>query len=565
MENGSIRELFGDTFGLKPHEQQRLRATLRRRVAPGELVSAELARHLTEVSHAIGRQVGVLLSRKGEVEWALVGDAGRVVLPDIGRARAGQARLRGLRLIHTHLKGEPLTRDDLTDLALLRLDAVAEIGVTPEGLPGRLQIAHLLPANAEGKLWELEDVRSVHELAADWMARIGGLEGELAAQARARPVVGAGRAVLVAVGTRGRDEAESRLAELRELCETAGVEIGDVVLQLRRELDSRYLVGRGKLQEIVLRSMQQLADVLIFDRALTPAQARAVADETSLKILDRSQLILDIFAQRATSRDGKLQVELAQLRYRLPRLMGRGDSLSRLGAGIGGRGPGETKLEVDRRRARERIGRLEREIDGLAAVRSVRRRRRERVGLPTVALVGYTNAGKSTLLNALTFGNALAEDKLFATLDPKTRRLRFPDVQAIERQVALTDTVGFLRDLPEDLVAAFRATLEELREADALILVLDVADPAHETKLAAVERLLSELGIGDTPRVLCLNKADLLDRDQASRLARQLGAVPISAARRTGLEPLLAAVEHALFSPSTSAPRASASALAVAG
>jgi GTP-binding protein HflX len=516
------------------------------------LISSELARHLSELSFETGRQLGVLVSRKGEIEWVVVGESGRLVLPDIGRARAGQSRLRGLRLVHTHLKGEPLTRDDLTDLALLRLDAVAAIAVSPEGLPGQVYAARLLPANTQGQLWELETFRSIHDADPDWMAGVLSLERELAAQARARPVQGAGRAVLVAVGTHGRAEAESRLAELRDLCATAGLEVADVVLQLRRGLDPRYLIGRGKLQEVVLRSMQQLADVLIFDRDLTPAQARAIADDTSLKIVDRTQLILDIFAQRANSRDGKLQVELAQLRYRLPRLQGKGDSLSRLAGGIGGRGPGETKLEIDRRRVRERIGRLEREIDQLSKVRSVRRQGRRRQALPTLALVGYTNAGKSTLLNALTEGQALTADQLFSTLDPKSRRLRFPE----ERQVIITDTVGFLRELPRELVAAFRATLEELHEADLLLLVLDAADPEHEQKLAAVEQLLASLGLSAKRRVLCLNKADLLPPFQALALARRLEGLPISAEQRTGLGPLLARVEAEMFSGDLPGPRA---------
>jgi len=292
--------------------------------------------------------------------------------------------------------------------------------------------------------------------------------------------------------------------------------------------------------------------VLIFDRDLTPAQARAIADETSLKIVDRTQLILDIFAQRASSRDGKLQVELAQLRYRLPRLQGKGDSLSRLAGGIGGRGPGETKLEIDRRRVRERIGRLEGEIDQLSKVRAVRRQSRRRHSLPTLALVGYTNAGKSTLLNALTDGHALAADKLFATLDPKSRRLRFPE----ERQVIVTDTVGFLRELPRDLVAAFRATLEELHEAELLLLVLDVADPEHEQKLAAVEQLLAELGLSAKRRVLCLNKADLIPPFQALALARRLEGLPISAENRTGLVPLLARIEAEMFAGDLPGPHA---------
>jgi GTP-binding protein HflX len=515
-------------------------------VSAGELVSAELARHLTELSRELNRQVGVLLTRKGEVEWVIVGDAARLLLPDIGRARAGQARLRGLRLIHTHLNEEPLSRDDLTDLALLRLDAVAAIGVGPDGLPGKVFVAHLLPENARGDLWRIAEHRSVHAIPERFMAQIDALAGELAEAARARPVRGSGRALLVVVGTRGREEAQRSLHELRELCRTAGVEVADEVVQVRAHIDPRYVLGRGKLQEVVLRSMQQLADLLVFDRDLSPAQARALADETELKILDRTQLILDIFAQRASSRDGRLQVELAQLRYRLPRLMGKGDSLSRLAGGIGGRGPGETKLEIDRRRVRERIVRLEREIDGLSRMRGLRRQRRNRRGLPTVALVGYTNAGKSTLLNALTFGHTFVEDKLFATLDPKTRKLRFPEVVG-PSEVVLTDTVGFLRDLPRDLVAAFRATLEELHEADLLVLVLDAADPEHEAKLAAVEDLLSELGLAETPRLLCLNKSDLRPSEEIARTARRLGGVAVSAASGAGLDALLEAIRAKLF------------------
>ncbi len=568
-EERPIREIHGDTLGLKPSQLHRLQATYRRRVPPGELVGPDLARHLTELSHELNRQIGLLISRKGEVEALVVGDAGRLVLPDIGRARAGQSRLRGLRLVHTHLRGEPLTRDDLTDLALLRLDLVAAIAVTgDDGLPGAVQLATLLPENPAGDLWQLEDHRSVHELPATFLSRIQALEDELAASARARPVTGAGRAILLSVSTGGRAAAESSLAELRELARTAGVEPLEEVVQLRKELDPRYVMGKGKLQEVVLRSMQRFADLLVFDRNLSPAQAAAIAAETDLKILDRTQLILDIFAQRATSRDGKLQVELAQLRYRLPRLTGRGDSLSRLMGGIGGRGPGETKLEIDRRRVRDRIARLEREIDGLSRVRALRRSRRGRLELPAVALVGYTNAGKSTLLNALTYASALAEDKLFATLDPLSRRLRFPEPEdgsagrraeaagrggRSSRDVVLTDTVGFLRDLPKDLVAAFRATLEELHDADALVLVLDGADPEHEAKLAAVEALLGDLELGDKPRLLALNKADLLPPGEAEALARGLGAVPVSAERREGLEPLLGALEAILWGASRAA------------
>ena len=277
---------------------------------------------------------------------------------------------------------------------------------------------------------------------------------------------------------RARDP--SRVAELSELCRTANVRVSGVMEQRRHEADPKYLVGRGKLEEILIRAMQLDANALIFDPDLTPVQAHAIADFTDLKVIDRTMLILDIFAQRAKSRDGKLQVELAQLRYRLPRLHEKNTMMSRLTGGIGGRGPGETKLEENRRRARERIHRLEKEIDRFGEQRAGRRAERVRRGLPIVAIVGYTNAGKSTLLNTLTGSEVLAEDKLFATLDPTTRRLRFPR----EREIILADTVGFIRDLPRDLAQAFRATLEELDQADLLLHVVDAADPAREQQIA---------------------------------------------------------------------------------
>ncbi|MBX7099706.1 MAG: GTPase HflX [Myxococcaceae bacterium] len=539
-----MNEPFGNTLGLKPSELKHLRHTFRRRVGAHDIVSPELARHLTEFSFETNRQVGVLLDRKGDVEWVVVGNAHQLELPDIGRARAGQTRLRGLRLVHTHLKSEPLTNDDLTDLALLRLDLVAAVGVAPDGLPGVLHWAHLLPENPQGQLWRTETLPSVHGEQPDVEDTLVALEDELAQSARARKIDGRERAVLVAVGRPGaRAEAEASLAELRELARTAGVEVVDTALQLRRESDPRFLIGQGKLKDLNLTAMQKAAEVLVFDQELTPAQARGVAQETSLKVLDRTQLILDIFAQRAQSADGKLQVELAQLKYRLPRLVQADDSLSRLAGGIGGRGPGETKLEIDRRRVRERIAHLERRIDALSADRAVRRRARTRKDLPVISIVGYTNAGKSTLLNTLTQSEVLAEDKLFATLDPTSRRLRFPR----EHEVIITDTVGFIRDLPKDLVNAFRATLEELADASLLLHVVDASDVAQGAQRTAVERILESLDLGSTPRLLVWNKADRLSPEAIEALEREHGGVAVSAARRTGIERLLEKAETTLF------------------
>jgi GTPase len=363
------------------------------------------------------------------------------------------------------------------------------------------------------------------------------LEEEFARASAMRRTGGRERAILVGVGAKGktRAEAESSLAELRELARTAGVEVIDASVQMRRDPDPRTLIGKGKLEDILLRSMQLMADLIIFDADLSPSQAIHIADATALKILDRTQLILDIFAQRAQSADGKLQVELAQLEYLYPRLVGRDDSLSRLAGGIGGRGPGETKLEIDRRRVRDRITQLKRRTEALSTDRQVRRKRRNERGLPVISIVGYTNAGKSTLLNALTDSEVLAEDKLFATLDPTSRRLRFPR----DREVIITDTVGFIRDLPEDLIAAFRATLEELDDADLLLHVADAADPSLDAHVAAVEKILGGLGLSGTPRLLVLNKIDRMAPGEGAAVAAARGGVAVSATTRAGLPELL--------------------------
>jgi len=529
-----MEEVHGNTLGLKQSQLHALRRTYRRRVDAGEVISPELARHLTEISRETNRQVGVLLDRKGDVQWVVVGDAGKLTLPDVGRARAGSHRLRGLRLVHTHLRGEPLTRDDHTDLALLRLDSVTALEVREDGLPGKVHLAHLLPENSQGALWKDEISASVHDLDYDAVEGPLALEEEFARASALRRTGGRERAILVGVGGKGksRADAESSLAELRELARTAGVEVIDASVQMRRDPDPRTLIGKGKLEDILLRSMQLMADLIIFDADLSPSQAIHIADATALKILDRTQ-----------SADGKLQVELAQLEYLYPRLVGRDDSLSRLAGGIGGRGPGETKLEIDRRRVRDRITQLKRRTEALSTDRQVRRKRRNERGLPVISICGYTNAGKSTLLNAMTQGDALAADKLFATLDPISRRLRFPH----EREVIITDTVGFIRDLPEDLIAAFRATLEELDDADLLLHVADAADPSLDAHVAAVEKILGTLGLSETPRLLVLNKVDRLPAGEGEAIAAARGGVAISASTRAGLPELLHRCDRILW------------------
>ncbi|HBZ71077.1 MAG TPA: GTPase HflX [Deltaproteobacteria bacterium] len=536
--------VFGNTQGLKASQVRQLERLFRRRLPPERLLTQEFARALTEITHETGRQVGVLVDRRGAVTHVMVGDSRSIELPDWGRIRAGPGRLRGFRCIHAHLGDEALTRDDLTDLAVLHLDAMVVVTTDADGLPGRAHVAALRAANEEGATVQHLPPAPPSQLDFDFQAWIRDLEEELARSARTRAVGEGERAILVSV-TSGRRPSgeEASVEELKELASSAGVVVTDVVTQHRPSVDPKTLIGEGKLQDLVVRAFQQDVDLVIFDQNLTPTQARNLGERMELRVIDRTQLILDIFAQRATSRDGKLQVELAQLKYRLPRLAQQDASLSRLGAGIGGRGPGETKLELDRRRVRDRISRLERELRNLRKEREGRRRRRERRGMPVLSIVGYTNAGKSTLLRALTRTEVLVEDKMFATLDPTSRRLRFPR----EREVLVTDTVGFIRDLPGELMAAFRATLEELESADLFLHVVDAAAPDLERRLAAVRRVLGEIGLGDTPELLVFNQVDRLPAAEATALARRYHAVPVSALRGIGLEALLDRVADALW------------------
>jgi GTP-binding protein HflX len=336
------------------------------------------------------------------------------------------------------------------------------------------------------------------------------------------------------------------------------VSILDVIIQRPRQFSPRFLMGEGKMREVVIRALQLGASILIFDQELTPAQGRSISDLTELKVIDRSQLILDIFARRATSLDGKVQVELAQLKYLLPRLTGRGVQMSRLMGGIGGRGPGETKLEVDRRRIRDRIAKLERELAELSQNRYQRRQKRVRAGIPIISIVGYTNAGKSTLLNTLTQSHVFTENLLFATLDTSSRRLRFP----LEREVIITDTVGFIRSLPKSLLGAFKATLEELQDADLLLHVVDASNPRFEEQIKQVEEILAELDLADKPKLLVFNKTDLLDElkrknplafMKSRTVAHRLSALAISANNKKSLSPLLTSLES-LFWPAENPP-----------
>ena len=521
-------------------------------------MTPEFARQLAELSHETRRQIGALIDRSGHVEYVMVGDNRSIELPDFKRIRVAVDRFRGLRCVHTHLRGEGLTQDDLTDLALLRLDLMVAIDVNPaDGLPGLVSAAHLLPIAAvdvqaanDQQPYAFLPPGMASQLDVDFPSLIESLEDEMARNRRvSRQDVLRDRTILVGVTTGPVADAEESMAELCELATSAGIVVQDKIIQRRQAIDPRTVLGRGKLDELLIRSLQLGADMLVFDRELTPAQVRSLSEATDLKIIDRSQLILDIFAQRAQSSEGKIQVELAQLKYLLPRLIaGQDSAFSRLAGGIGGRGPGETKLEMDRRRVRDRINRLEKEIETQRRRRYERRKVRTRNQLPIVSIVGYTNAGKSTLLNALTNSEVRVEQRMFATLDPTSRRLRLPR----EQEIIINDTVGFIRDLPPGLLSAFRATLEEIGDSRLLIHLVDISNSRWSQQIHSVERILEELHIARIPSILALNKADLVDVETLRAISRQLAqggnreVVSIAATDRRTLSPLLEKVGHML-------------------
>ncbi|WP_457638348.1 GTPase HflX [Oceanithermus sp.] len=527
-----MNKLYGNVQGLKPSLKKRLGNLYRRRVPANRLYTAELARTLAELSAEAGKAVSILLARNGQVRAVAVGDAASLPVPEHAYI---ETRLSGYRLVHTHLAPGGLSPSDLSVLFLHRYDSIVALDVE-EGRPTRAHLAHLVPPRAEEEDWRVYPPRAYAEyLDWDYQAVLAALEEELARQAKVRELAdGSGeRVILLAVDSGHGPEAELHLQELAELAATAGGVVVHRELVYRQSLDPRYAIGRGKLEELTQKAYHENAGTLIFGIDLTPAQAGEIERVTQLKVLDRTQLILDIFAQHARTPQAETQVELAQLRYLLPRLVGKGRQLSRLGGGIGTRGPGETKLEVDRRRINERIRRLERELEKIAKQRRTARKARKRNRTPVVAIVGYTNAGKTTLLRALTRKGDEGEDKLFATLKPLTRRGYLPGYG----EVLFTDTVGFIREMPAGLLTAFRATLEELVEADLILHVLDASAPGALERYRGVEAQLDELQ-PPAPRLLVLNKADRADPFDLEMLAEKLAAPVVSAVKGTGLDEL---------------------------
>jgi GTP-binding protein HflX len=539
-----MKRIFGNIGGLKSNQIRRIENLYRRRLPPQFLVTFELARDISKLSHEIRRQIGLLINRQGKIAYVIVGNYQGIVIPDTSEYRTAPGRLKGLRCIHTHLNNEPLTRDDLTDLALLRLDIMAAITMTKEGYLHQVHVGHILPNSSAGKPFQIFKPLKPNELDIGCLDLIHSLEAELAhVKSLYEADTGKERALLVSVTTTSKQPAMDSLEELEELADSSGIEIVGTVLQQRRKVDSKFLMGPGKLQDLIILALQKGATLIIFDQELNPAQIRAITNQIDLKIIDRTQLILDIFAQRAQTKEGKLQVEHAQLKYLLPRLVTKNTAMSRLTGGIGGRGPGETKLEINRRRVYDRIAQLENELSLVRKHRKQQKAKRNKRGLSVISIVGYTNAGKSTLLNTLTKSNVHTESRLFATLDPSSRRLKFPK----DIEVIITDTVGFIKNLPKDLMVAFRATLEELDSANLLLHVIDISNPRFEDQVKSVDRILADLNLHNISLIRVLNKKDLVDEETVNRLSRTLGGTAISAKVGSTLMPLIKKMETSIY------------------
>lgn len=543
----------GNTKGLAQSEIRAVAKLFQRSVSPDEIVSLDLGREMVTLAEALRRRIGVLINRQGRIEEVILGTKEILFLPDLGRYRLGRARLRNLRLVFTDLSNNKdeatIPYDIYTDLERLRFDSV--VGLRGGRNRVSMAYAYLIPANgSENATTHTEVVSDLGAFDLDYREFIESVEQSLAAevvQLDADDQVGA---VIVGVYDKADDDPEISQLELRELARTAGVKIVDAVIQKRRA-DPKTYIGSGKLEELVIRCIRLGADMLIFDTELKPSQWRAITNSTELKVLDRSMLILDIFAQRAQSSEGRLQVELAQLKYNLPRLVDQDSGLSRLSGGIGGRGPGETKLEIGRRRIRDKISDLERRIDKVRSARDFRRTRRRENQLQLVSVVGYTNVGKSTLFNLLTGSTVTAENKLFATLDPSQRRLYLPPALSLEeggvgRTVIVSDTVGFIRKLPKELETAFQATLEELYEASLLVHVVDASDKDAIGKYNAVRKILTQMELADAPELVVLNKIDATDAETVEALKHELSGVAVSAAKRIGIGDLLKEIEARL-------------------
>lgn len=497
------------------------------------MITDDLLLYLTKISRELGRQVGILVDRKGRVTHVILGDDHQIEIPEIRARRVGSKRLTGLRCIHTHVKRENITRDDLNDLLLLRLDLMATVEVLPDGAPGKITLAHVNVQSDEPYLVNgpapLEEIQKLFE------GLIPQIESDLERQSSLVSVDKKQTAMLIHVSDLPQDSMDSSLNELEELARTAYIHVVDRVTQRRENPDPRYLMGKGKLQEFMIKALSHGINMVIFDTELSPLQLKAISDFTDIEVMDRTQLILTIFERRAHSSDGMVRVNLAKMRYLLPRLGAKESALSRIRGGIGLRGPGETTAEIQRRHLKSRIEKLEKELETLKLRRNVKRKAKIRSRVKTVSIIGYTNSGKSTLLNRLTGSRLFVEDLLFATLDPAARSVRLPG----GLKAVISDTVGLIRNMPQSVEGVFRATFEELVESHLLIHLVDISNPDFENHIKTTDKTLQDIGLHKLPLLTVFNKVDLVNGEDCRGICRRFDALPVSAKNGAGIKELL--------------------------
>ena len=525
-----IDKLYGNTSGLTRSDQKNILRIYKRKIPQDRLLTPELTRTLLTFSSELKRTITVLVDRKGRIGFVFIGEPCDFPFEKLlGRRRRAKYRLRGFRAVRTNLKGSGLTNSDLITLASERLDLVASVSIGQNGSAGGFEYANLVPPNGENQAkWEISKFSDLGRININLEQEINGIEQSL----RHAFLKNGGKenregVMLVGFSTKFRYLAEKSLEELNSLALSAEKVVLDKVVQIRKNVDPRYLVGKGKLREIALHAKHLGADTIIFDTELTPTQANAIGEESGLDIMDRSQLIIQIFAKHAKTNEGKIQARLAEFQYNLPRLKGKGTAFSQLGGGIGTRGPGEKKLEQERRNIRKQIEQLEKQIDGLCRRREHTRKNRKTSKIPTLSFIGYTNVGKSTLFNRLTKSSIVTQDKLFSTLNPTTRRVMLPG----GKHVLMTDTVGFISKLPKELINAFRATLEEIGEADLLLHVADASDPEVREKIDSVMKIVESMKFEDIPSILVFNKTDKADAQTEASLREGFPLTPLVSAK----------------------------------
>lgn len=527
-------KVTGNTKHLRHADLKALEKLFHRPIDKNELVSFQLAQEIYEIAKRLRRRVGVLISREGKILEVFVGEFQILYLPDLGRFRLDEKRLRRMRLVFSDLSKSAevaeIPTDIITDLEKLRLDAVISV----KEVPGRMIAAYsYLKSNQASPKIQIKNL-STHEL--DFQEFVQEIEDGLELIQQRKTII-KNQAIVVHVSTKPQQEIDDSILELKELARTAGINIIETIHQ-KKQPEPKSVLGTGKLEEVVLTALRLGVEIIIFDMELRPGQWRIITNATELKVIDRSMLILDIFAQRAKTSEGALQVELAQLKYNLPKLVEKDAGLSRLSGGIGGRGPGETKLEIGRRRIKEKIAVLEEKIATFKQRREMKRESRSDTDLFLISIIGYTNVGKSTLFNALTKSTVIVENKLFATLDPYQRKLHIEGID-YNKNVLITDTVGFIRDLPKELFAAFRATIEETKSADLIIHLLDGSDININKRCESVESILNDIGANEISRINVINKLDLVPQEEQKGLLKQFDAIGISAEKRSGFDRLV--------------------------